>query len=492
MANNVEQSPYFRKQIASGTIITRDPPKFDLDAYISNYIGRTRLDRLTLIGQTSTYLSLDALHAAIAQSKQGAEVQTYLNLTECLHDINPSDALAVPDVTWVEETTRRVKNETDRLEAELKAYKNNLIKESIRMGNEELGAHYLSVGDFTSSYKSYYRMRDYCTTPKHITEMSLKLIYVALMQRNFMTAQSQILKLQTQATARAEDKTKLEPILTACMGLAQLSTGSYADAASSFLSVSPNFITSEPLGGIDFTHAVLTPNDIAVYGGLTALASMNRAELQSRVLDNSTFRTFLELEPHIRRAISLFCSSKYSACLATLEAYRADYTLDIHLHAHIADIYNQVRVKSIQQFFIPFSRVTLDEMARAFPPPSQSTSTENSNSNENSKPHSIDDELSCLISADKLPARLDLVDRLLIAPAASPRLAAHADAVEMARRYEHTLLLRLGRLNTLNSGLDVKAPKEKQGGFGEFVGDLEQMGKEGLKGLGRFGIGGRG
>lgn len=45
----------------------------------------------------------------------------------------------VPDLAWVDKMTKQVKSETDRLEAELKGYKNNLIKESIRVSNDSVG-----------------------------------------------------------------------------------------------------------------------------------------------------------------------------------------------------------------------------------------------------------------------------------------------------------------------------------------------------------------
>ena len=44
---------------------------------------------------------------------------------------------------------------------------------------------------------------------------------------------------------------------------------------------------------------VLAPQDIALYGGLTALATFDRAELQLNVLTNLEFKEFLELVPEV-------------------------------------------------------------------------------------------------------------------------------------------------------------------------------------------------
>jgi COP9 signalosome complex subunit 1 len=50
-----------------------------------------------------------------------------------LYEINPSEPGAVLDTAWVDRTNQRVKADTMRLDAELRGYKNNLIKESIRV-----------------------------------------------------------------------------------------------------------------------------------------------------------------------------------------------------------------------------------------------------------------------------------------------------------------------------------------------------------------------
>lgn len=89
--------------------------------------------RLALIASTSSYLAVDALVMAIEEAKKGSDVSLYLQLVENLQDVKPSHPLAVADKAWVDRKVKLVKAETERLEHELKGYKNNLIKESIRV-----------------------------------------------------------------------------------------------------------------------------------------------------------------------------------------------------------------------------------------------------------------------------------------------------------------------------------------------------------------------
>lgn len=235
------------------------------------------------------------------------------------------------------------------------------------MGHEDLGSHYHAIGELSLAFQSFSHIRDYCTTTKHVAEMCLKLILVAIEQANWLAVQSNVQKIRG-SELKPEDQAELLPKLSAVMGLAEMSSGNYRDAAESFLQTEPSL-------GSSFNQ-VLSANDVAVYGGLCVLASMGRDELQTRVLDNAKFRNFLELEPHIRRAIAFFCSSKYSQCLEILEAYKADYLLDIHLQRHVHEIYAAIRSKSIIQFVSPFGSVAFDRMAKAFTTDEQSLEQE--------------------------------------------------------------------------------------------------------------------
>ncbi|KAI9663886.1 MAG: hypothetical protein M1821_007376 [Bathelium mastoideum] len=488
---------FFDRQAQNGKIVVRDPPKFDLESYIANYDGRTRIDRLFTIGTCCPLFSVEALRTAVREAKQGKDVDLYLNLCQALHALAPDDPLAALDTSWAEARTKQIKAEGDRLEAELKGYKNNLIKESIRMGNEDLGNFAYSTGDFQAAAKAYNRMRDYATLPKHIAEMTLRQTLVALTQRLWMPAASHLAKLRNLHPQLTQaDKPKFDHVGYALAGLAEMGTRSFRDAATWFLRVDPQLFSASSdasVAGIAWTRAVLTPNDVAVYGGLSALASMTRTELQAHVLDSPSFRAFLELEPHLRRAIAFFVNAKYAQCLGTLEAYRGDWLLDVYLQPLVAELFAAVRQKCIVQYFEAFSCVELDELARQFPPPAPivttaaptttaaaptsatTPSTTTNGATTTTTPSSatalLCAELTALIKAGILHARLDLPNNQLVAPPADTRrevlLSALADAAEM----ERTLRLRLHRINMVDAGMEVKAALGTDGGAGAGGGD---------------------
>ncbi len=339
------------------------------------------------------------------------------------------------------------------------------------MGYDDLGQHYHRIGDLVNSAKAYQRMRDHCTTPSHIMIMSMRLINVHIDQANWLAVQSSVQRLRAPGQ-KYPDADKISAKLSAALGLAHLNSGNFHEAAKTLIHADPRMVQAklDDPNDEEAYNEVITPNDIAVYGGLCALASMTRDELQRSVLDNSSFRNYLELEPHIRRAISFFVSSKYSACLAILDSYKPDYLLDIHLQRHLNELYFQIRSKAIYQYFIPFSHVTFAALASAF----------------NTDESTIEAELTFMIKRGNLDARVDLVDRVLLAKQVDARNKAHKDALAMAREYDRTALLRMLRMEILNVGLEVKAQKG-QGGMMAMAAGMEGFGSHGHGGA--YGIG---
>ncbi|GAB7366324.1 hypothetical protein MBLNU230_g8124t1 [Neophaeotheca triangularis] len=482
------------------------PPTFDLDAWLANYEGGLLLFRLAHVAMNCPSLSQQSMSLAVKTGKNGKDTQLYLQLCELAGKLGMPD-LARPDHAWAEKQEELNKRELSRLEGELRGYKNNLIRESIRMGQDDLATHLLAIGGppkqppqpvadnddpqqqqqqqqqqdnapkgYSAAYQAYARMRDHCTTPSHIASMTLRLIYTSLLQ----TVSAQLLGSASAPHAnavllntsrlrgvgvKAEEQARLDPISFAMDGIGRLALGDYRAAAKSFLQTPPEYSTLGLAAGTDFTRAVAPGNDIAIYGGLTALATMSREDLNTLVLGGS-FRAFLELEPHMRKAISLFTTAKYQACLSLLRHYYSDWGLDVFLGAntqhggsHVDRLFAAIREKSITAYFSSFSEVSLDSLASTFPPSSSS-------------PTAMEEECLKMIEAGKLEARLDVVKGVLVAPQSNSRQNMHAKAKDTADEVERTLLLRLHKVNMTLAGLEIpKVETQKWGQSGVRAGN---------------------
>jgi len=330
-----------------------------------------------------------------------------------------------------------------------------------------MGQHYYKSGNLQEAYKTFHQMRDYCQLPKHAAEMHLKLILTAVAQENWVAVQRDLNRLRS-LTLKPEDNAKIQPFIMPILGLSHMCSGTYKDAAKAFLQSDPTYGTLDAVANVKPNTEILTTNDIATYGGLCALASLNRSELERNVLANENFRFFLELESHLRRAIVAFTHSRYTQCLEILESYRNDYLLDIYLQPHVDALFSAIRRKSIIAYTAPFSQVSISSMAEAF----------------NVNVERMEAELLEIIRSKDLDARLDVVDMLLVANRKDERHTLQEKALDVAREHEKNLRLRLYRINMLQAGLEVKGQKKSQNDA------FDQQGQGMGQGLGmRSGIG---
>ncbi|URD80551.1 COP9 signalosome complex subunit [Musa troglodytarum] len=267
----------------------------DVEAYAALYTGRTKVARLLFIAGRcgNEAMQLEALRMAHDEIKKGEDSHLYREVTAKIGGrLGPRYAL---DQSWADTVDRRAEVRKEKLENELTGYKTNLIKESIRMGFNDLADYFYDHGQLGDAFKNYVRTRDYCTTSKHIIHMCLSVILVSIELGQFTHVSNYVSKAeQTPEQLDLVTHSKLR----CAAGLAYLETKKYKLAARKFLETGPEL-------GNNYTD-MIAPQDVAIYGGLCALASFDRTELKNKVLDNINFRNFLELVPEVRELINDF------------------------------------------------------------------------------------------------------------------------------------------------------------------------------------------
>lgn len=407
--------------------------QLDVEAYAALYTGRTKIRRLLFIADHCDVVSmqLEALRMAYDEVKKGENTHLFREVVQKIegrlgHGYGP-------DPVWSEAVERRAEQRKEKLENELNAYRTNLIKESIRMGYNDFGDFYYTHGALGDAFKNYVRTRDYCTTSKHIIHMCLNAILVSIEMGQFTHVSSYVGKAEQSPDA-------LDPItvakLRAAGGLALLEAKKYKLAARKFLE------TSHELGN-NYSE-VIAPQDIATYGGLCALASFDRAELKSKVIDNLNFRNFLELVPEVRELIHDFYSSHYASCLDYLGNLKANLLLDIHLHDHVETLYNDIRHKALIQYTHPFVSVDLRMMANAF---------------KTSVP-GLEKELEALITDNQIQARIDSHNKILYARHADQRNATFQRALQTGSEFDRDVRSMLLRASLIKHDYNLKSSRK--------------------------------
>jgi len=184
----------------------------------------------------------------------------------------------------------------------------------------------------------------------------------------------------------------------------------------------------------------MSAHNVAVYGGLTALATFDRADLIKLVLSNSQFKLFLELEPQLREVIQCFYDSRYGQCLKLLSELKDNFLLDMYLAPHVNTLFSMIRNRGLIQYFSPYISADLHKMAESF----------------NTNVSNLENELMKLILDGSIKARIDSHNKVLLAQEVDHRSQTFEKAVEMAELYNKRARAIVLRSAILKAGISVK------------------------------------
>ena len=321
---------------------------------------------------------------------------------------------------WSSQMHLENQNEKKRLDEGLTSSKASSLKESIRLAHNDLGDYYYNIGNLKEAFTCYQKSREYGTSVKHTLALCMNSIRVALELNNmsqvllYANKGLAILKNVDQMNASENEKkmtqkpsiiqqagsgieglgvggeSKEEQNLTrakftCAAALAHLHFDKYTEAAKHFTSLKTEI-------GNSYTE-VVSQQDVAVYGGLCALATFDREQLKKHIVhENVTFRDMLSTVPEMRDIIEDFWNSRYPQCLSKLNLIKKELLLDIHIGKHVHKLFSLIRQKALIQYTKPFSALSLTTMASAFNCDSVET---------------LEKEIADLITRDKIRARID-------------------------------------------------------------------------------------
>eukprot|EP00761_Pharyngomonas_kirbyi_P013094 gb/GECH01013121.1/.p1 GENE.gb/GECH01013121.1/~~gb/GECH01013121.1/.p1 ORF type:complete len:410 (+),score=69.61 gb/GECH01013121.1/:1-1230(+) len=406
---------------------------FDLEGYISNYRGHTKINRLLFIAEKNSDLAPTAVKTAVDELKNTRNTNLYKQVTEKYSSILDSEHQY--DESWANSVDQAAHKELERLELELNSFKTNLIKESIRMGNTELGKFHYDRGNLDNALKCHIRSKDYCTASKHILNMCLSVITVAIETNNF-TLVNQFVNKGQQVPENSDPV--IQGQLSAAAGLAALANKKYKDAAKRFIG------THFELGNA-FNHVIAAP-DVAVYGALCALATYDRQDLYSKCMNDGNFKHFLELAPSVRELLNGFHQGNYSPFLQNLNSLKEELQYDIFLHEHLDNLCKKIYDRALTQYASPFTSVDMYRMADTF----------------NTDVETLEKDVAKLIMENQIQARIDSHNKRMYARQVDERSVTFNKVMDVGDTFVSDTQNQLLKMNLLQNDFVVRAPRSSK------------------------------
>ncbi|KAM0902280.1 hypothetical protein ACQ4PT_019338 [Festuca glaucescens] len=218
-------------------------------------------------------MQLDALRLAYEGSLEGEDTTLHRDIAIMIAGrLGPRYGV---DQAWSDAVERRSLARKEELDTELNDYKTNLIKDSIRMGYNNIGDFHYARGPLPEALVSYMSTEDYCSTSNHVLQMCLNVILVSIELGQYMDVLNYVSKAE-------QTLDHMDPVtvakLQAAAGLAYLEIRKYKLAAGKFIETGSEIMSN-------FSE-VVSPQDVAVYGSLCALASFDPSERKVKVIEN--------------------------------------------------------------------------------------------------------------------------------------------------------------------------------------------------------------
>lgn len=413
----------------------------DIEAYAARYNGRTKVLRLRYIALRNAELELDALRIAIDTAKLDRDTTVYKELVgQAGSRLGPRYAL---DEEWIANTDAVAAKDVERLRRELDENRQQLNKEVIRAGHNDLGDFFYARGRLSNARREYVTLRDYCMYTSNHIEMCVKIVTVSMESSEFHNVENYVHLAENTPEC---DKFPLEMSkLRCCAAVAQLAQGRYREAAKRFID-NPVDLSEDAVPTITaMFRDTFSLDDLATYTGICVLATQDRSVLLERVLGAAEFRALLELVPDIREMIQDFCSVRYASCLAHLEKLRTDFMLDPFLgrEHHVGDLYKLIRAKALVQYVHPFDSVNLLQMANTF----------------NTNVRNLESELYNLIENVSIPYRIDAQNHALHRVKPDARRAALEAALKVGQSAYDDIEVMMLRMNLYRNKMTISWPQ---------------------------------
>lgn len=299
------------------------------------------------------------------------------------------------DQKWIEENGATWQSTTDQLQAEYKRHKDEGVKESTRRAMEDLFQHYMMAGKIDEAIRLYSRgIRDYCTQLKHSINMWINWMEVAICANDWGKldtvtntayrslkdaddAEKNSQQSQQAPPQRGENapymverdpnapiqtltnRQLIETALAKCLAaqvLLKLRNKRYSQVVETILQIKTECLQSKWF---------VTSSDLGIYGMLSAMATMSRADLKLQVSGNGTFRKLLESEPQLIELLGSYTSSRFGRCFEIMRSVKPRLLLDPFISRNVDELFEKIRQKCVLQYLQPYSTIKMATMAEA-------------------------------------------------------------------------------------------------------------------------------
>eukprot|EP01083_Nonionella_stella_P175432 610842_1 len=442
----------------------------NITKYASHYSGKVKIDRLLHIARVCPTKKKECYRLAVEEVRKGIDVGIYDRVMESAQKLLGANECQF-DGNWMSTQSQTNEKQVRYLEDEIQRWRNLSNREKICSSYLEAAQYCVSIGNFNTAISRYIEAKSYAGDTQMLLDINLKIMVTSIQSGQFGHVKSEASHALASEDIFKDNKFKSKVLC--CLALYNLYNGRYDMAVHNLIEChfSVHNVFKEILSG----------SDIALYGGLCALASFSRLQLKKSVLDNTEFKRFLELQPKVGALIQNFYDSEYGKVMSGLNGLRNDMIVDLYLFPRVDHLLTAIRGKALVQYFSPYSAMDINKMASSFKVPV----------------NEMEQELAVCIGDSHIKAKIDSHNKIVYASKTNKRNELFQNVLNLGEDFERDMKAVLLRTSLIRNQCIVSQSRAdwmdsyEMDGDGQ-AGGIMGMAQSALGGMGRRIMGGGG
>jgi COP9 signalosome complex subunit 1 len=274
------------------------------------------------------------------------------------------------DPKFMEKYSKEGELKKQRFLEELNAYKQNMIKESIRLGFNELASHLVEIGLYSEALHTLLKSREVCSNSTHVIRMLTEVVRVAFLNDDY----NNVVSYANRIEQTIKDANSLPPtspnITTSAYKMAEsikvykaisfMLLGNFEEASRLFLDIDCVALMNDQSFS---TKSSISFSEVALYSVLTLLPSSSMNTKRTKLIN----KDLLELDPIAKDIYESYLGNKYERTMKTVESLmETDFIVDYYLNPVIEPLIKRIKKTFLLEYVVPFKSIKLDHLRTIF------------------------------------------------------------------------------------------------------------------------------
>ncbi|KAI9471265.1 hypothetical protein LPJ78_002294 [Coemansia sp. RSA 989] len=336
----------------SRTTTSKPSLEFSLNEYLEDYKGYAKIRRAIFIGECCPELSAESYTIALQELEAHTlDTTTYTHVSKTLAQLTGQPAA----LDWIKQANKESKELDSEIKADLERAKKQVSKRDSLKAQRSLVQLLQRRGLMDESIRALQDGRSFCLDVSDQAQLHMEAARVSQLMCRWLQVATFVQRTESVAQKPSES-------LLAEMAVMKVQAD-FGDGKWSAAVAGLKQLSMESMKAV--ANGIVLPRDIALYGTLAGLASLQRDQIKHALLDNALFGQFLDSMPECLTLLQSFHGAKYTDVLACLDKIMSLCRLDPVISPHVATLEQKIRDNIVVLYIQPFMSIRLSSMAEA-------------------------------------------------------------------------------------------------------------------------------